>query len=504
MYLEQFGLRERPFSHAPDERFVYRGERHERALAHLRLGVQAPGGVSYLVGASGTGKTTLCRRLLKELPERVDVALILDPVPTPQELCSVVSDQLGVAHGTDTPSLILGDSLLRRQAAGRGARRTAVIVDEAQTLSLDVLEQLYLLSTLEVDGQKLLAIILVGEPWLTDLLLRTAPRQRATAAVHHLLPFTESETRAYVGHRMAVAGGRLEVFDDGALRIVHRLSSGVPRVINTLCAQALMSAVARRRVRVDRSIVRAAARTALAPTGSPPSERIAEAPRAEPLAAPPKPARAPAQRARRSPWPWLVTGGLVINAAVIATVLLAPRPPDVARISTEARAEADVEKPAAKTPATMPQPPQSLVSLINERPAMPQSPPGTMPETPPPLSVIEEPVRTGRPPGTSAPGLSGPADETPRQRHRRERAELAAVPAQPPAANQVLPPREMALKVDMLVWAAEPRQRMVYVNGHKYVEGQTLENGAVLERIEQDGIVLTQGGQRVKLRSEVR
>src|SRR5262245_38387486 len=339
MYLEQFGLRERPFSYTPHDRFVYLGERHARALAHLRQGLQAPGGVSYLVGASGMGKTTMCRRLLKQLPERGDVALIPDPVQTPQELLSVVCDQLGVAYGKDAPSLILGASLLRRQAAGLGARRTAVIVDEAQSLGLDVLEQLHLLSSLEIDGQRLLEIILIGEPWLTDLLARAAPRQRVPAAGHHLLPLTESETTAYIRHRMAVAGGRPEVFDDNALRDVHRLSSGVPRGINTLCAQALLCAAARRRRSVDRSTVRAAARTALAPTGSLPIEGFDEAPRTEPRTTRRQPARAPAERARRTRWPWLVTGGLVLNALAIGATLLVPRTHDVVGPPSDARAQ---------------------------------------------------------------------------------------------------------------------------------------------------------------------
>ena len=152
MYLQGFGLRERPFSHAPDPRFVYLGEHHERALAHLLRSVQAQGGVAHLVGESGVGKTTMCRMLLNRLPERVDVALILNPVPTAQELLSVVCDELGVAYGTDAPSLLLGDTLYRKQIAGLGERRTVVIVDEAQSLSLDVLEQLYLLSSLEGPG----------------------------------------------------------------------------------------------------------------------------------------------------------------------------------------------------------------------------------------------------------------------------------------------------------------------------------------------------------------
>jgi type II secretory pathway predicted ATPase ExeA len=509
MYLEQFGLRERPFSHAPDDRFVYLGERHARALAHLREGLQAPGGgVSYLVGASGIGKTTMCRRLLKQVPEQVDVALIPDPVPTTQELLSVVCDQLGVAYGKDAPSLILGDCLFRRQAVGLGARRTAVIVDEAQSLGLDVLEQLHLLSSLEVDGRRLLEIVLIGEPWLTDLLARAAPHPSAPAAGHHLRPLTESETSAYVRHRMTVAGGRPEVFDDNALRDVHRLSSGVPRTINTLCAQALLSAVARQRRSVDRSTVRAAARMVLAPVGAPPMEAIDEAERAAPRSIPRKPAPARVERARRPRWPWIATGGLVLNGLAIGAAVLVPRTHEVVATRSDARAQAQPRAPSD------PSPPRQN-PIVDERPRD-VPPPETTAPTPPAAPPAPAPAPTARPVGSQPAGPAGPAmspsresaasaEETPRQRRRRERAELREGTGASTAVSELPPqPQPVALKIDMLVWAAEPRQRMVYVNGHKYVEGQTLENGARLEHIEQDGIVLIQDGQRLRLRSESR
>src|SRR5262244_3626354 len=320
MYLEHFGLRERPFSHTPDPRFAYLGDHHERALAHLQRCVQARGGIAHLIGPSGVGKTTMCRMLLNRLPERVDVALIPNPVQTRQELLSVVGDELGVAYGTDATSLLLGESLYRKQAASLGARRSVVIVDEAQSLSLDVLEQLCLLSSLEMDGQKLLEVILIGEPWLLDLLARVSPRQVSESAGHHLLPLTEAETCGYVRHRMATAGSAQEVFDADALREVHRLSSGVPSQINTICARALLSAVEQRRRRVDRSTVRAVGHSIQAPAGSPAIEMPDEAPRVKPVKAPrkraprqrarPLKARAAVGRARRPLWPWLVSGGL--------------------------------------------------------------------------------------------------------------------------------------------------------------------------------------------------
>ena len=491
MYLEHFGLRERPFSNAPDPRFTYLGEHHEPALAHLLRSVQAQGGVAHLIGASGIGKTTMCRMLLSRLPERVDVALILNPVPTPQELLSAVCDELGVAYGKDASSLILGDSLYRKQVAGLGQRRTVVIVDEAQSLGLDVLEQLYLLSSLEIDGRKLLGIILIGEPWLVDLLARAAPNQPSRSTGYHLLPLTENETRAYVRHRMVIAGGRRNIFDVDALRDVHHLSSGVPRLINTICARALLGAVAQRRRRVDRSTVRAAARSVLAPAGSPAIEVPDEAPGIEPVTIPRKsvPAAA-AARARRGLWPWFVSGGLVLNAVVIGAILLAPHQP----VSPPPDTRAEVETSAAGRPATIPPSPPPTAQAVEDPPRKPiaQPVPAARPIAPPPAR-----------PTSLAPAPPASPEETPRQRRRRERSDLrSSITSMPPAPDQMPPPEAPQLKIDMLVWANEPRERMVYVNGQKYVEGQTLENGTILERIEEDGIVVIQEGQRHRLRAE--
>ena len=510
MYLEHFGLRERPFSHTSDPRFIYLGDRHERALTHLQRCVQARGGIAHLVGPGGIGKTTMCRTLLSRLPERVDVALIPNPVSTRQEMLSVVCDELGVAYGKDAPSLLLGESLYRKQAADLGARRSVVIVDEAQSLSLDVLEQLCLLSSLEMDGQKLLEVILIGEPWLLDLLARVSPRQVSESAGHHLLPLTEAETCGYVRHRMATAGSAQEVFDADALREVHRLSSGVPSQINTICARALLDAVAQRRRGVHRAPVRAAGRAVLPPVGAPAIEVPHEAPRVERVKAPPKQAprqraRPAAARARRPLWPWLVSGGLVLNAAVIAAVLLVPRPPDVAPTRTGPRADTETETPVVES-ATTPRPPTPPVAVIEE-PVRSGRPPDVPMLAPPPVirpPITPEAVRPVAPPASFAPAPSFASEETARQRRRHERTELGAVPAQPPVGNQVLPAQERQLKIDMLVWAAEPAARMVYVNGQRYVEGQTLENGAVLEHIEPDGIVVIQAGQRLRLRSEAR
>src|SRR5712691_10205762 len=179
MYLTHFGLRERPFSNTPDLQFVYLGPRHEEALAHLLYGVQEHGGFVQLTGEIGTGKTTVCRLLLERLPEGVDVALILNPILSPEELLAALCDELGVKYEAGTRSRkVLVDLLYRHLlAAHAGKRRTVLIVDEAQNLTVEALEQLRLLTNLETAKQKLLQIMLIGQPELVELLDRPELRQ---------------------------------------------------------------------------------------------------------------------------------------------------------------------------------------------------------------------------------------------------------------------------------------------------------------------------------------
>src|SRR5262245_1575480 len=267
MYLAHFGLRERPFSNTPDTRFVYLGARHEEALAHLLYGVQEHSGFVQLTGEIGTGKTTICRVLLNRLPEGVDVALILNPMLTPEELLAVICDELGAKYEGPAPSRkVLVDALCRHLlAAHADKRRTVLIVDEAQHLSVGTLEQLRLLTNLETEEQKLLQIILIGQPELVESLARKELHQlsQRIAARYHLLPLAATDTPAYVRHRLALARSSREIFDAGALRVVHRLSGGVPRLINAICDRALLGAYAEGQSKVDRRTVRAAAREVL-------------------------------------------------------------------------------------------------------------------------------------------------------------------------------------------------------------------------------------------------
>jgi general secretion pathway protein A len=267
MYVEYFGLREPPFAITPDPAYVYLGRHHQEALAHLLYGVGENGGFVQLTGEVGAGKTTLIRTLLEQQLDKVDVALCFNPRLTVEELLATVCDELGAPCPQESPTLkalldALNAHLLRAHAAGR---RTVLIVDEAQNLSREVLEQIRLLTNLETAKHKLLRIILVGQPELRALLARPDLRQLAQriTARYHLPPLDRRETAAYIGHRLRVAGGREEVFTRSARWVVYHRSGGIPRLINIICDRALLGAYGRGVRRVGTSLVRAAAREAL-------------------------------------------------------------------------------------------------------------------------------------------------------------------------------------------------------------------------------------------------
>ncbi len=263
MYTEYFGLREPPFSLTPDPHFLYLSARHREALAHLRFGVERGGGFVQLTGEVGTGKTTLCRSLLEQLGERVDAALILSPRLSACELLASICTELGVgvdARARSPKGLVdaLNGHLLQVHADGRN---TVVIIDEAQNLSPDVLEQVRLLTNLETAKHKLLQVILVGQPELRALLGRNDLRQLAQriTARYHLMPLDRAETAAYIRHRLAVSGAWRALFTPRAQGRVHRVSGGVPRLINAVCDRALLGAYAREEQQVGARLVRRAA-----------------------------------------------------------------------------------------------------------------------------------------------------------------------------------------------------------------------------------------------------
>jgi general secretion pathway protein A len=264
MYTSFFGLAEKPFAITPDPRYLYLSERHAEALAHLLYGINESGGFIQLTGEVGTGKTTVVRTLLSRVPHHADVAVILNPRVTPVEFLLTICEELGldIADADRDSVKQMVDALNRRllQAHAEG-RRIIVLVDEAQNLSFEVLEQVRLLTNLETPTQKLLQIILIGQPELRDLLDRTDLRQLAQRITgrYHLMPLSREETKGYVRHRLRVAGGADEIFTPAALTEVHRLSSGIPRVINVACDRALLGAYTQETRRITAALVRQAA-----------------------------------------------------------------------------------------------------------------------------------------------------------------------------------------------------------------------------------------------------
>ena len=275
MYLEYYGLREAPFSITPDPRYVFLSERHRDALAHLLYGIGkgGSGGFVQLTGEVGTGKTTLCRLLLEQLPERTRVALVLNPKLSPVELVEAICEELKLdiegKHGslkslTDTLNVFLLDAYAQ-------GLRVVLIIDEAQNLSTESLEQVRLLTNLETPTQKLLQIILLGQPELRTLLAREDLRQLAQriTARFHLTPLDALETERYLRHRHAIAGGLHLPFSKSAIKRLHAHSGGVPRLINVIAERSLLAGYARDATRLDARMVDLAAREALPPSTHP-------------------------------------------------------------------------------------------------------------------------------------------------------------------------------------------------------------------------------------------
>jgi general secretion pathway protein A len=264
MYAAWFGLNEKPFAITPDPRYLYLSARHAEALAHLVYGLGEAGGFIQLTGEVGTGKTTTIRSVLARAPKNADIALIINPRMSPVEFVQTICEELGLglpdaAEGNLKELIdILNRYLLKVHAAGR---RAVLIVDEAQNLAPEVLEQVRLLTNLETESQKLLQIILIGQPELRELLARNELRQLAqrVTARYHLDPLSPDETAGYVKHRLRVAGASAEIFPPSALREVHRLSGGIPRVINILCDRALLGAYTREQRQVSRRLLRQSA-----------------------------------------------------------------------------------------------------------------------------------------------------------------------------------------------------------------------------------------------------
>jgi len=338
MYTSFFGLNEKPFAITPDPRYLYLSERHTEALAHLAYGISEAGGFIQLTGEVGTGKTTVLRSLLQQLPPHCDVALILNPRVTPAEFLLAICDELHVQvpAGSEGSVKALVDLLTHflLDAHGRG-RRIVLMVDEAQNLDADVLEQVRLLTNLETATQKLLQIILIGQPELREVLSRQELRQLAQRITgrYHLEALRKGETLAYIRHRARVAGATRDLFTPGAQRELHRLSGGVPRIINVIADRALLGAYTREESIANGALVRQAA-----------SEVYG------------RPVLAPWIR-------WLAIGGAAAGAALLGFVLWRAFPeldaPKAAATAAASAAQAPKPAPAPAVP-----PPEPLSAAL--------------------------------------------------------------------------------------------------------------------------------------------
>jgi len=263
MYTRYFGLKEKPFSIAPDPRYLYMSELHREALAHLLYGISNEGCLILLTGDVGTGKTTVSRCLTEQLPEKTDIAIILNPKLSIIELFKTICEEFAIPVDHDSSSSKtyidnLNSYLLDTHALGRSC---ALLIDEAQNLDMEILEQLRLLTNLETNSHKLLQIILIGQPELRDMLSSpklTQINQRITSR-YHLLPLKRADAKKYIQHRIKIAGGpHASLFSRRAIKYVIKNSKGIPRLINIMCDRALLGGYAENMAHVSLKIMKKA------------------------------------------------------------------------------------------------------------------------------------------------------------------------------------------------------------------------------------------------------
>jgi general secretion pathway protein A len=266
MYAPYFGLKENPFNLSPDPRYLFFTVQHREALNHLIYGITEKKGFIVVTGGIGTGKTTISRTLLANLDESVESALIFNSAVTDMELLETIHQELHISmNGRKKKTKkryidALNEHLLKRFTAGRNV---VLLIDEAQNLSHDVLEQLRMLSNLETDREKLIQIVLIGQPELQDLLMSPSLRQlneRITVR-YDLKPLDRRSVQSYIRHRLAVAGGGETVhFTGPACHLIYRYSRGIPRRINAICDRAMLIAYANEKTNIDWKTVRDAVR----------------------------------------------------------------------------------------------------------------------------------------------------------------------------------------------------------------------------------------------------
>ncbi len=262
MYRKYFDMKRPPFSIAPDPRYLYMSVQHREALAHLLYGIRSDGGFVLLTGEVGTGKTTICRRVLETLTRNIVVAFIIHPSLSVAELLAAVCDEFGISYPKKTNIKGLVDRINHFLLDLNARRKKAiVIIDEAQNLSNEVLEEIRLLTNLETNERKLLQIILIGQPELKDKLAKPELSQVAQRIVArcHLGPLSEEDVLNYVNHRLEVARGRSDLFSDNALSNIYGYSGGIPRLINLICDRALLGAFVQEKEKVDEAILAKAA-----------------------------------------------------------------------------------------------------------------------------------------------------------------------------------------------------------------------------------------------------
>ena len=340
VYEKHFNFSDNPFTIAPNPRYLYLTGRHREALAHLTYGLQENGGFILLTGEVGTGKTTVCRCLLERVPEHVHLALVLTPTLGGNELLEAICDEFSVGHDKGATNKTLTDALNRYlldiHAQGQ---RAVVMIDEAQNLDIEVLEQLRLLTNLETNEQKLLQIILIGQPEFLAKLDQPELRQLSQRIVarFHLTPLKTGEVRAYINHRLKIAGGSTAIFSKAVILRIAQLSKGVPRLINLLCDRALLGCYVQDKHEVDMKTLEQAAREVFGDRRSVADER-----------------QALRFRSRR---PWLLSaGGAAAGAAVAAGLFVFAEVPLVDWLKQLPLPRTDVVEIAGRTPEALPSP----------------------------------------------------------------------------------------------------------------------------------------------------
>jgi general secretion pathway protein A len=404
MYEQFFGLADAPFRLTPDPRYLFLSKKHAEGLAHLKLSLRESSGFVCITGDVGTGKTTLLRAFLTTLGPDVATAYVFNPALSALELLQTINSEFGLPATSSSPKVLTDDlnrHLLRQREAGR---RSIVVIDEAQALQVDVLEQLRLLSNLETTTEKLLRIILVGQPQLRTLLLHpelVQLNQRITLR-WHLGPLAARETVAYVRHRLDVAGGGTprRLFTRRAVRRLHRYAYGVPRLVNMIAHRALLAAFAADRPRVGAGFVRQAYREIGAvplPVPAPPRRRPAVWAAAAAVAGAAVALGVATELGWRPP-------AVIITEPAAAPVAAVPAPDDVARaepvpdgdgVARVALAVPPADAPPVAAPAASEEPPADDAPATDAAAAPPPAdapaaaPAATPAAAPPPVPIIE-------------------------------------------------------------------------------------------------------------------